>query len=196
MSKRSAYLLTMNSESDRAIFSKNILEKIGFTVIFIKPILHNDKVLSNKISMQYIYSLIIDSQDEYSYVFEDDINMIEEITLEEIIEYEKISEMFFYLGLCEYEIPAKKTNIKIRNHEVYIKSGNCRGLHAIGLSRRGAEELLKFSRICPERFMDMTLEKFSTIYPANVCRYDLHAGMSGHRGILFQDRQRFPSTID
>ena len=54
MIKRCGYILTLDPQSDRAIFSKNILEKIGFNVILVKPILDTDKVLSNKISMQYI----------------------------------------------------------------------------------------------------------------------------------------------
>jgi hypothetical protein len=195
MNKRCGYILTLDFESDRAIFSKNILEKIGFDVIFIKPILDTDKVLSNKRSMQYIYNLIINSQDEYAYVFEDDINMHENITLDEIIEYEKYSKMFFYLGMCEYGNVAKKSGIIIRNHNVYYKSGFCRGLHAIGLSKKGAEELLNFSQNSKERYMDVILEHFSKIYPANVCRYDLESYIRGHKGILFQDRKQFPSTI-
>jgi hypothetical protein len=188
-------MLTLDPKSERAIFSKTILEKIGFDVILVKPILHTDKVLSNKVSMQYIYNLIINSQDNYSYVFEDDINMHEDITLDEIVEYEKYSEMFFYLGLCEYKNIGNKTDIKIRNHNVYNKSGFCRGLHAIGLSKKGAEELLIFSQNSKERYMDVILEHFSKIYPANVCRYDLESYIFGHKGILFQDRKKFPSTI-
>jgi hypothetical protein len=195
MIKRCGYILTLDPTSERAIFSKTILEKIGFDVILVKPILHTDKVLSNKISMQYIYNLIINSQDNYSYVFEDDINMNEDITLDEIVEYEKYSEMFFYLGLCEYKNIGKKTDITIRNHNVYNKSGFCRGLHAIGLSKKGAEELLIFSQKSKERYMDIILEQFSKIYPANVCRYDLESYLCGHKGILFQDRKQFPSTI-
>jgi hypothetical protein len=195
MNKRIGYILTLNSESDRAIFSKNILESIGFTVIFIKPIANNDRVISNKISMQYIYSLIIESDNDYSYVFEDDINLLEDIKLDEIIEYEKISKMFFYLGLCEWRKNAVNTNIKIKNKIVYSKSGFCRGLHAIGLSKEGANKLLEFSKKSNERYMDVILEKFSEIYPANVCRYDLESYISGHKGILYQDRKRFPSQI-
>ena len=195
MIKRCGYILTLDPQSERAIFSKNILEKIGFNVILIKPILDTDKVLSNKISMQYIYNLIINSNDNYSYVFEDDINMLEIITLDEIVEYEKYSEMFFYLGMCEYGNIGNNTGIKIRNHNVYNKSGFCRGLHAIGLSKKGAEELLKFSRESKERYMDVILEQFSVLYPANVCRYDLESYIRGHKGILFQDRKKFPSMI-
>jgi len=104
--------------------------------------------------------------------------------------------MFFYLGVCESDREkGKMSSIKIRNNDVYIKSGCCRGLHAIGLSKKGANELLKFSRDSEERYMDVILENFAKIYPANVCRYDLESYIPGHRGILFQDRKRFPSTI-
>ena len=38
MNKRVGYILSLDHESERAIFSKNVLEKIGFDVIIIKPI--------------------------------------------------------------------------------------------------------------------------------------------------------------
>jgi hypothetical protein len=196
MNKRNGYILTIDPESERALFSKNILEKIGFNVIFVNCIINKDKILSNKLTMQYIYKLIIDSEEDYSYVFEDDINVLEDITLDEIIEYEKISEMFFYLGVCEYKQNATKTDVKIRNRYVYIKNGYCRGLHAIGLSKKGAKEFLQFSKESNEKYMDVILEKFSKIYPANVCRYDLESYISGHKGIFYQDRRRFSSTIN
>jgi hypothetical protein len=44
--------------------------------------------------------------------------------------------------------------------------------------------------------MDCILEDFASVYPANIVRYDLISPLHpGHRGILFQDRQKFPSTI-
>lgn len=195
MNKRFGYILTLNPESERSKFSKKILENIGFDVIFIKAIPNNDNVLSNKLSMQYIYNLIIDSDNDYSYVFEDDINVIEQISLNEIIEYEKISEMFFYLGLCEYDSNVENTGYKIKDKDVYKKSGFCRGLHAIGLSKNGAKQLLNFSNNTTERYMDVILENFSKIYPANVVRYDLESYINGHKGIVFQDRNKFPSEI-
>jgi len=198
MISRQAYILTGNFDSERAIFSKNILEQIGFTVILIKYIEHDDKVLSNKISMQYIYNLIQNTNEEYCYVFEDDINMIESIDINEIIKYEKYSTHFFYLGMCEYNANSKntiKTDIIINNHIVYCKTGNVRGLHAIGLSKNGAKELLEFSNNSIERYMDVILEQFSLLYPANVVRYDFESYIYGHKGILYQDRKKFPTTI-
>ena len=43
--------------------------------------------------------------------------------------------------------------------------------------------------------MDVILEKFSLIYPTICVRYDLESYIHGHKGIIFQDRKRFPSII-
>jgi hypothetical protein len=197
MNKRVAFVLTTNILLDRAIFAKNLLENIGFEVRLIPCIRNRDKVLSNRLSMQYIYGLIIEENLEYAYVFEDDINALEPISIDEIIQYEKISEMFFYLGVCEHNNNTlKKTNFIINNHEVYCKNGKTHGLHAIALSQKGAKELLEFSKNSKDEFMDMIVGNFSEIYPANVVRYDLESYIErGHRGIIFQDRIKFPSTI-
>ena len=76
---RIGYLLTTNEESERYIFSKNLLEKIGFTVHCIKAIPNENKMLSNKLSMQYIYDIIQNSEEGFYYVFEDDINLLDNI---------------------------------------------------------------------------------------------------------------------
>lgn len=149
--------------------------------------------------MMYIYETIAESSDPYAYVFEDDINVLEPISLADIVKYEKISPMSFYLGCC---IPDYQNNsnlkihdIKIDNKEVTTLSGAVRGLHAIGLSNDGAKLLCNFAKISNERYMDMILEDFTRVYPANVIRYDLESYIKGHRGVFFQDRDRFPSTI-
>lgn len=196
--KRTAYLLTTNPASYRCIFSRNILENIGFTVAIIMALPNEDKVLSNKNTMISIYERIAKSEDTYAYVFEDDLNIIDNsIKLDEIIEYELISFVFFYLGMCEYGYPTvRNTNHIIRNHPVFSKSGNVRGLHAIGISKIGAQLLLDYAKGLSNRYMDMILEEFSTLYPANVVRYDLQSPCeSSHRGFIYQDRIQFPSTI-
>jgi len=184
-------------KSKRTLFSEQVLINIGFTVILVQHIPHTDNVISNKISMQSIYKRIAEGNEEYAYVFEDDINILEPIQIEEIIEYEKISDMFFYLGLCKYSQHNGffLSNNYIRNKIVGVVSGCVRGLHAIGLSKKGAKELLKFSEISENRYMDMILEEFTLRYPANIVRYDLESYIHGHRGIIFQDRNRFPSEI-
>lgn len=193
---RNCYVLTCNENSERAQFSKNVLEKIGFTVNFFCAIPNDDKVVSNKESMMCIYDLISKGNDEWVYVFEDDINILENISLDEIIEYEKISSTFFYLGICDYNHKKfKHHETKINGNLVVIVNGCTRGLHAIALSKEGSDKLLKFAGSLPEKYMDVCLEQFSIKYPANVVRYDLESYIYGHRGIFFQDRNRFPSSI-
>jgi hypothetical protein len=193
---RIAFLLTLNKDSERAKFSKSVLEKIGFEVQFMGCIENKDKVLSNKLSMQNIYNLIKDLNEPYYYIFEDDINSLEEIKLDEIIQYENLSPIFFYLGICERPGETSVlTQTKINGHNLFYKSGNIHGLHAIGISRKGASELLEFSKYSTERYMDVILSDFSLKYPANIVRYDLESYIPGHRGIIFQDRNKFPSSI-
>jgi len=194
---RKCYLLTCDEKSHRSTFSKNILEKIGFKVNLFRAIPNNDKVLSNKSSMIKIYDIISKGDDEWVYVFEDDINIVENINLDEIVEYEKISSYFFYLGLCNYNNKNHKQHeTKINNNIVTIVKGGIRGLHAIGISKKGALELKKFANSSCEKYLDVCLEKFSIKYPANVVRYDLLSYLNNsHRGIFFQDRKIFPSMI-
>lgn len=195
---RTAYLLTTNEKSLRSQFSKKVLEKIGFTVKFFIAIPHIDKVFSNKISMMNIYNIIFNTNEEWGYVFEDDINVVEPILLHEIIQYENISDRFFYLGCCMMNDgeTLNTTSFKINNHPVTNICGGVRGLHGIGINREGAKELFHFAYNNKERYMDCVLEQFASKYPANIVRYDLISPHeSGHRGILFQDRLKFPSTI-
>ena len=70
-----------------------------------------------------------------------------------------------------------------------------RGLHAIGLSKNGAKELLEYSQKSSKIYMDMILEEFAQLNNPNMVRYDLESYISGHRGIFFQDRNKFPTSI-
>jgi len=194
--QRTAYLLTCDETGDRSVFSKSVLEKVGFNVIFFNCIKNENKVLSNKISMQKIYEIIANGQQEWVYVFEDDINILEDIKIDELIEYENISEKFFYLGTCGFKNNYKLyNNTKIRGYEVVKIKGQVRGLHAIALSKNGAKELLEYSQKSSQVYMDMILEEFAQFNNPNIVRYDLKSYIQGHRGIFFQDRYKFPSTI-
>ena len=198
MIKRNAYLLSTNFESERTIYSKNLLEKIGFNVILFKAIKHNCKITSNKISMQAIYETICnDKTSDWNYVFEDDINILSDISLSEIIEYEKISDKIIYLGLCRFGSDKFliKTKNTINKHPIYKIFGNSRGLHAIALSKIGFKELLEFSKKNKNKLMDIILCEFTKNNPATIIRYDLESYIPGHRGIFYQDRKKFPTTI-
>jgi hypothetical protein len=193
---RKGYLLTCDETSDRTKFSKDLLENIGFDVVIFKCIKNENKVLSNKISMQTIYEMILKGNDEWGYVFEDDINTLEDIKINELIQYENISNSFFYLGTCGYD---NKDNLynpeSVNGHKVAMVNGYVRGLHAIALSKDGAKELLDFSKKSLEIYMDVILEEYAQLIKPNIVRYDLESYIQGHRGIFFQDRDKFPTTI-
>lgn len=121
---RTAYLLTTNPTSERTQFSRQILDQVGFRVVPVPHIPHEDKVVSNKISMQNIYRMIHEGQEEYAYVFEDDINVLEPISLQEIVEYETVSPLFNYLGVCCYhKLKAARTQPDIAGHPVITVAG-------------------------------------------------------------------------
>lgn len=201
--KRKAYLLSTNFNSERTIFSKNILEKVGFDVILFQSIYNDDKLLSHFISYIEILKTIKNlGSDDWTYVFEDDINILEDIKLNEIIEYEKISKELFYLGICTYTSPTyndnslKYINHDIKGHKVYELSGHIRGAHAIAYSKDGVENILNFIQSIDNiEYIDMILELYSLKNPVNLIRYDLESYIKGHRGIFFQDRKKFQSII-
>lgn len=198
MATRNAYLLTTCVESERTQFSKGVLESVGFTVIPFMAIPSTTPLLSNRESLYRIYETIAQGDDEWAYVFEDDINLLEPIDLDEIIQYENISQYFFYLGLCKYrgEMGITSSNVFIQGKEVLVVSGSVKGNHAIGISKTGAMELKKlFRTLLQFDYGDMLLEEYSRLRPANIVRYDLESYIPGHRGIFFQDRRRFPSQI-
>lgn len=195
--KRTAYLLTCDKESTRTKFSEDLLKKIGFNVELFQCIKNEDKVLSNKISMLEIYKKIAAGSEEWGYVFEDDINVLDKIDVDELVQYENISKTFFYLGTCGYENKENYYNSEsVNGHPVAKIKGPVRGLHAIALSKDGAKELLEFSKDNSEIYMDTILESFAQKHNPNIVRYDLVSpDDGGHRGIFFQDRNQFPTTI-
>lgn len=95
--KRVAYVLTKSYKPDRFKYCKNILENIGFNVIAIHYIIHNDKVYSNKISMLAIYDFITKSNNDWSYVFEDDIGIKINLSIDLILGYEKLKRTIFII---------------------------------------------------------------------------------------------------
>lgn len=96
MGSRKPYLLSCDKLSRRTQFSINILKKVGFEVEVFPVIENPDKVLSNKNSMMMIYKKISEGDDQWAYVFEDDINILENIHLDEIIKYENIFPFFLF----------------------------------------------------------------------------------------------------
>lgn len=200
---RHAYILCEHENTPRCIDSRKVLESIGFRVHCIPYIRHEDKIYSNKISMQHIYQMVIDSGEEWSYIFEDDINKIYDVKLVEIMEYESISDDLFYLGACfpenvinDYESGSYNSGKKIGDYDVRYVSDNCFGLHGVAFSKEGMKKFLEYSNTSFDSVMDVTLKKFTSKHPANIVRFDLCSPhMSSHRGVIYQDRDKYPTTI-
>ena len=194
---RNAYVLTCDPNSERALFSKRVLEDIGFHVIFFQAIPYKNPLLSHRQSMIQLYTMIANREDNHwSYGFEDDINTLEDIPLNEIIQYEAISNTFFYLGLCKYGTQtAIQTSHSICGHDVYSVSGNVRGLHAVAFSNTGLRDFIQFISKSELPYIDMILELYTAKHPAHVIRFDLESYITGHRGVIFQDRKKFQSMI-
>jgi len=196
---RNAYVLTMDKNSDRAICSKNVLEKIGFTVILFEAIRHKHPVISHRKSMYAIYEKIIEEEEnKYCYVFEDDINTLLNIKLNYIIEYEKLNEDIIYLGCCYNKGKLIKTDKIINFKPLYKISDGVRGLHSIAITKEGAKILKTIFDINRETIlMDVLLEKYTKTKPLYIIRQDLVSPChSGHLGIFFQDRRKFKSILD
>lgn len=195
--KRNAYILTCDKKSERAQQSKNLLSSIGFQVTLCDIISYPICVAtSNLMSMRRIYQTISKSDDEWAYVFEDDFSLVEPITLKEIVQYESISSHLFYLGCCMENISkSNATQNSINGHTVYnVKKTAC--LHALALRKSSVNLLYSYmEKHSNLKFLDQIIgDKFVGDYGANVVRYDLISPQeSGHRGVIYQDRIKFPS---
>lgn len=199
--KRTAYILAMDWNSDRAIFSRQVLKQMGFEDIRHGEVTPSHCVgTSNRLSMFNIYDRILDSGDEWAYIFEDDINLVEPISLSEIIQYESISpDHFFYLGCCGLpgtdNIPHSKTSHSINGHQVYnLSPGIVRGSHAIGISKKCIDDVRKKHYETGLVHMDEIYESVIKTHPAVGVRLDLISpARPHHRGIVYQDRIKYPS---
>lgn len=190
---RTAYVVTMDAVSPQASFVTNLLRKTGFKVEHVKPILNTDLAIANKLTIQEIYKRIIKSG-EYGYIFEDDINVHEDVQVDEIMLYEQLSPRFFYLGVCTYgdcEIAKKLRMETVKGKNVWVMTTGVRGLHAVGVSPIGASELLECSEKDDEKYMDVIMEKYCEQNPTNSLRYEFESSVYGHRGLFYKDYDRF-----
>jgi hypothetical protein len=213
---RNAYLLTTDVLSDRAICAKTILSCIGFQVHMVKALPRIDdnyysKLESNRNTMMTILDDISNKSDlqEFHYIFEDDVNIMEPIPIEEIIEYEKISKEsgLFYLGCCRYDYNNKNTILtehNIAGYSVYKILKYIRGSHAFAVTpicaKRMCDYYMTNKQIVEEMYKtpyDIMMEMYvhDCTNGVNVIRYDLESYIKDHFGIFYQDRGRFPTIV-
>jgi len=196
---RNAYILTVDKNSERAIFSSNLLNKIGFNVILFEAIKDSNPMVSHRKSMYAIYErIILEEKNKYCYVFEDDINTSLNINLDYIINYEELNEDIYYLGFCYNRGRFLKQNIEINGHTMFKIRGGIKGLHSLCLSKEGASKLKKlYDDNKNELHMDVLLQKYTKKNPLFVVRKDVVSPCNNtHYGIFYQDRHKFTSLLE
>ena len=205
---RIAYVVTVNESSTRYAQTRTVLDETGFTVRPIKPVYVGDSLIqrtySNKLALLRAVERIATGEEPWGYVFEDDIAKHELSTarISDVVASESKAHFFQYLGIClpNQESKARKT------------CGRC--AHAMGFSRTGADELLKFSRtersVTPkqrgeatipakEAYMDVIVDIWCQANGGFMVSGPLEesstAAVSGHVGMFVQDRKKFDSII-
>jgi len=207
--KRVAYVVSMNTATPRFLQTKKVLSEFGFEVSAVTPYYfgrtREKQTLSNKIALLTAATLISRGEEPWGYIFEDDIYKHESSRddLSAVIESEKASNLFQYLGVC--------TEGEARNKPVRNMCGRC--AHAMGISKQGALELLEFANLqepklevgqknAPgdELYLDVIVQGWCEAQPPgfrvvgplkNSVKGDV-----GHYGIFLQDRNSFESEID
>jgi hypothetical protein len=198
--KKNAYLLTANVDSDRRRHSINTLTVAGFNVVLslcemlrdVEPV----RVWSNKNTfMRVIKDYIESNSTDWLYIFEDDINMQPNTSIEDIEYNRPASILFTYLGICG---PQTTPN-----------GGKCgRCAHAMGFSYAGARDVLLFNHESKTRlisgnlpmnepFFDVVVEGWCFLNGGfNVVHFEHTSPQNeGHKGLFFQNRDKFSSTI-
>lgn len=212
---RESYLITTNENSDRVNAAKTVLSEVGFHINVIKALPrsndeYHSKMASNRNTMLYIVDEIGKKEgNDFYYIFEDDVNVLKPVKLDEIIEYENISREceLFYLGCCRYNYTFDntiETEHCIRGNTVYKVTKFIRGTHAFAMTPNTArkmcdffmtnEKILEESDVIP---FDIMLEMYVHECTNGVMtmRHELESNVKDHFGLFFQDRNRFPSII-
>ncbi len=203
--KRTAYVVTLDRDSARFRQTSQILSNMGFHVFIVNP--HpfgstaREKTLSNKIALLKAVEHVLRDQAPWGYVFEDDIveHELSRSSLTTFVRAEANATLFQYLGICT----------TLSSSEVSPMCGRC--AHAMGFSKRGAEQFLTFSRQrqpvlargnspIEEEYVDVIVDSwcqlnngFQVVGPLQPSKL---AVSPGHLGVFIQDRKNFPSEID
>lgn len=201
---RKAFVITVDLDGPRARFARDVLSTVGFEVLLTRAVHDPDPVLSLKRTNMQLWEHIAThcAENEWMYIFEDDVNMLDKLTIAQLVPYERHAESagMFFLGCCLRGWGGViDTPTLIDGHPVVHVRGHVRGAHAIGYSRTGARAILALAQTpeqTRERHVDIITEAFTTTVVGGVpvVRFDLHSDVDGHNGIVFQDRRRFPHS--
>jgi len=199
--KKNAYLLTANANSERTRHSMNTLTIAGFSVVLsmceVVPDIKSGMVWSNKNTFIRIIKHYIQSNSTaWLYLFEDDIDVLTNTSIQDIEQNLSESTLFTYLGIC-----APKTT---------PSGGKCgRCAHAMRFSYAGSRDVLLFNTVSKhqlstgnipldEPFFDVVVEGWCLVNGGfSVVHLELESPQDHrHNGLFFQNRDKFKSLID
>jgi hypothetical protein len=158
-------------------------------------------------------------ESEWSFVFEDDVNIVEPSQwlsqnttfsslnytkiLIELMHDEEVRNIhgFFYLGICGPNFEKTKRPMKTLNNTVHHYKGTGLCLHATAITKRRSRNFwsdLAFFRPTTDSGMDSAVHDFSVRSGNHF--YTLGANMemplgTKHFGIVYQDRKKFRTTV-
>jgi len=202
-----AYVVSLNSSAPRFLQTDQLLREFGFEVSIVEPFFVGEtrykRTLSNKFALLTAATLISKGVEPWGYVFEDDIFKHELAldNLSSLIESEMESTTFQYLGACALN-PGE--NQVARN-----MCGRC--AHAMGFSKYGASELLRFANLQEpklarekvprdEEYLDVIVQGWCETQPSGFRvvgpLVKSAKGIFGHYGLFLQDRTNYESEID
>ena len=175
------------------------------------------KFSSNQLSFIDLWTKKISPQNDYdwSFVFEDDVNFANPSVvslsnyiapLERLMYNPQVRENdgFFYLGICGPQFVNETRSLLSMgvNHSLSSRRGYGYCLHATGITAKRSRdmwsEIASYRPNAPDQSLDGQLRQY-TIRSEHYY-YTLGSNIhyppgTGHYGIAYQDRGRFPSTI-
>lgn len=206
--RRVAYIVSTNTSASRYVQTKNVLQRAGFETEVVAPKFLGEtmeqRTFSNKLALLSAIQRITVGSEPWGYVFEDDINVSElsNATTVDIVSSEHTARRFQYLGVC---LPKGES---VRR----FACGRC--AHAMGFSKAGAKELVKFSEIdrlitparrgggiipATEPYLDVIIDVwcqsrggFQIVGPL---KESVKSTVTGHIGMFIQDRGKFVSIV-
>lgn len=195
---RKAYVLTLDSTSRRARHAKEIFDIVGMEVVYCDVIKDENRRVGHRKSMLEILKKVENSEEEWAYIFEDDVQFYEYIGPPRLKKFEALSENFYYLGCYSQSEPEKTDEVIDDEVPVYrIKKDFARLSHAFGISKKGAKILLDSCSEFPEvsfGFDELLWRVFYNESPIVVMGDYQSEQRDNEYGIAFQDRWEFSES--
>jgi len=193
---RKAFLITTDISNERTRRTVQILEKVGFVVVYQPVIPHPNKMVSNRLThMELLRKISVDRTEPWGYIFENDIQISNASfrVNPDIIAFESKHPEFMFLGVCMKKefldfFPNTQHYCGYCAHAYALTPKGARKLHTFTLNQNSSRDLQPQDMITLQWFLQ---EKG---FPVVEMKYR-SPQVTGHFGLFYQDRDLFPSKI-